>query len=161
MPRTSGQSSASRKDYRLTDPWGKQLETAPVSAKVRAEMSEFSVAGDAGARAPQYPGDAISRRLDAVTLEDHMIEYYGVSRDTIRAFLSPGEGAGYGLGPDALSGYTAYAADMLHPLDISDETGTQMFPDRKRRLGAPDYQDSHPRIHRRQSLVRRRMPQCR
>ena len=36
-----------------------------------------------------------------------MIEQYGVSRDTIRAFLSPGEGAGYGLGPDALSGYTA------------------------------------------------------
>lgn len=113
----------------LTDPWGKQLETAPVSAKVRAEMSKFQSAGDAGARAPQYPGDAISRRLDAVTLEDHMIEHYGVSRDTIRAFLSPGEGAGYGLGPDALSGYTAYAADMLHPLDISDETGTQMFPD--------------------------------
>ncbi len=113
----------------LTDPWGKQLETAPVSAKIRAEMSKFQSAGDAGARAPQYPGDAISRRLDAVTLEEHMMEQYGISRDTIRAFLSPGEGAGYGLGPDALSGYTAYAADMLHPLDISDETGTQMFPD--------------------------------
>jgi spermidine dehydrogenase len=58
-----------------------------------------------------------------------MVESRGISRETIRAFLSPGEGGGYGLGPDALSGYTAYAADMLHPLDISDETGTQMFPD--------------------------------
>ena len=58
-----------------------------------------------------------------------MMERGGISRETIRDFLCPGEGAGYGLGPDALSGYTAYAADMLHPLDISDETGTQMFPD--------------------------------
>ena len=58
-----------------------------------------------------------------------MIERHAISRETIRTFLSPGEGGGYGLGPDALSGFTAYAADMLHPLDISDETGTQMFPD--------------------------------
>jgi spermidine dehydrogenase len=113
----------------LTDPWGKQLESAPVSAKARAELSKFQSASDAADHAPKYAGDAVSRRLDAVSLEDHMIERYGISRETIRTFLSPGEGAGYGLGPDALSGYTAYAADMLHPLDISDETGTQMFPD--------------------------------
>jgi spermidine dehydrogenase len=113
----------------LTDPWGKQLESAPVSAKARAELSKFQSASDAADHAPQYAGDAVSRQLDAVSLEDHMIERYGISRETIRTFLSPGEGAGYGLGPDALSGYTAYAADMLHPLDISDETGTQMFPD--------------------------------
>jgi spermidine dehydrogenase len=113
----------------LTDPWGKQLESAPVSAKALAELSKFQSASDAADHAPQYAGDAVSRQLDAVSLEDHMIERYGISRETIRTFLSPGEGAGYGLGPDALSGYTAYAADMLHPLDISDETGTQMFPD--------------------------------
>jgi len=113
----------------LTDPWGKQLESAPVSPKARAELSKFQSGGEAGGQAPQYPGDAVSRRLDAVTLEDSMMQRHGISRETIRAFLSPGEGAGYGLGPDALSGYTAYAADMLHPLDISDETGTQMFPD--------------------------------
>jgi len=113
----------------LTDPWGKQVESAPVPPKVRAELSKFQSASDSDGPAPQYPGDPISRRLDAITLEDHMIERHGISRETIRQFLSPGEGAGYGLGPDALSGYTAYAADMLHPLDISDETGTQMFPD--------------------------------
>jgi len=113
----------------LTDPWGKQLESAPVSPKARAELSKFQSGGEAGGQAPQYPGDAVSRQLDAVTLEDSMMQRHGISRETIRAFLSPGEGAGYGLGPDALSGYTAYAADMLHPLDISDETGTQMFPD--------------------------------
>src|SRR5271169_4665399 len=113
----------------LTDPWGKKLEGAPISARARDELLKFQSAGDAGAQAPQYPGDTISRRLDAITLETHMIERHGISRETIRKFLSPVEGGGYGLGPDALSGYTTYAADMLHQLDISDETGQQMFPD--------------------------------
>ena len=113
----------------LTDPWGKDLEKAPVSPKSRTELSKFQSAGDSTDQAPQYAGDVISRRLDTITLEDHMIERHAISRETIRTFLSPGEGGGYGLGPDALSGFTAYAAYMLHPLDISDETGTQMFPD--------------------------------
>jgi spermidine dehydrogenase len=113
----------------LNDPWGKELENAPISPKARVEMSKFQSASDSGHDAPKYAGDAVSRRLDTLTLEDYMIERHTISRETIRAFLSPGEGGGYGLGPDALSGYTAYAADMLHPLDISDETGTQMFPD--------------------------------
>ena len=51
---------------------------------------------------------------------------YGISRETIRTFLSPVEGGGSGLGPDALSAYADYAADMLHPLDTED--GDQMFP---------------------------------
>jgi spermidine dehydrogenase len=113
----------------LTDPWGKQSGQAPVSAKAREELMKYQSAGDSGVHAPEYSGDAISRRLDTITLEDYMVERHGISRETIRTFLSPGEGGGYGLGPDALSAYTAYAADMLHPLDISDETGTQMFPD--------------------------------
>jgi spermidine dehydrogenase len=113
----------------LTDPWGKDLEKAPISPKARTELPKFQSAGDSTDQAPQYAGDATSRHLDTITLEDHMIEHHAISRETIRTFLSPGEGGGYGLGPDALSGFTAYAADMLHPLDISDETGTQMFPD--------------------------------
>jgi spermidine dehydrogenase len=113
----------------LTDPWGKDLEKAPVPPKARAELSKFQSASDSGGHVPEYAGDAVSRRLDTITLEDHMMERHAISRETIRTFLSPGEGGGYGLGPDALSGFTAYAADMLHPLDISDETGTQMFPD--------------------------------
>src|SRR5207248_9763277 len=101
----------------------------PIPAKTRDELMKFESASNSEAHSPRYPGDAISRRLDSITLEDYMIERSGISRETIRAFLSPGEGGGYGLAADALSGYTAYAADMLHPLDISDETGQQMFPD--------------------------------
>ena len=113
----------------LTDPWGKQLDKAPIPAKAREELAKFQSSSDSDVHAPEYSGDAISRRLDTITLEDHMMARGGISRETIREFLSPGDGAGYGLGPDALSGFTAYAADMLHPLDISDETGQQMFPD--------------------------------
>ena len=112
----------------LKDPWGKDLEQTPVSAKVRAEMQTYQSGSGAAAQVPQYPGDAVSRRLDTITLEEHIAEQHGISRDTIREFLME-EGSGYGLGPDALSGYAAYAADMLHPLDISDQTGQQMFPD--------------------------------
>ncbi len=117
----------------LIDPWGKKLEGAPISAQVRAELLRYQgVSPDMPnlkTRTPEYPGDAISRQLDQITLEDHLAQKHGISRETIRTFLSPVEGGGYGLGPDALSGYTAYAADMLHPLDITDETGDQMFPD--------------------------------
>ena len=113
----------------LTDPWGKQLDKTPIPAKAREELAKFQSSSDSDVSAPEYSGDAISRKLDTITLEDHMMARGGISRETIREFLSPGDGAGYGLGPDALSGFTAYAADMLHPLDISDETGQQMFPD--------------------------------
>ena len=75
---------------------------------------------------PQYHGDEISRQLDQITLEEHMMRLYGIRRETIRTFLSPVEGGGSGLGPDALSAYADYAADMLHPLDTED--GDQMFP---------------------------------
>jgi spermidine dehydrogenase len=111
----------------LNDPWNKKLEGVPISAKAREELLKTQ-SGDASPK-PEYHGDAISRHLDNMTLEDHLIERHGISRETVRTFLSPDEGGGFGLGPDALSGYCAYAFEMLRPLDISDETGQQMFPD--------------------------------
>ena len=131
----------------LVDPWGKKLQGAPISSQARAELLRYQGLSaeppdsqqaspqnlnspqNLKTRSPEYPGDAISRQLDKITLEDHLVQKHNISRETIRTFLSPVEGGGYGLGPDALSGYTAYAADMLHPLDITDETGDQMFPD--------------------------------
>jgi spermidine dehydrogenase len=38
------------------------------------------------------------------------------------------EGGGSGLGPDALSAYCDYAADLLHPLDDGSGEAVQMFP---------------------------------
>jgi spermidine dehydrogenase len=109
----------------VTDPWGKKLEGAPISAKTREEFLRCLSPDQAAVQRPQYRGDPISRRLDTMTLEDHLIERYGISRETVRTFLSD-DGGGYGLGPDALSGYTAYAFDELGPIP---EDGTQMFPD--------------------------------
>ena len=101
----------------------KRLEGAPLSAKAREEF--LRTQSDQAAQKPQYRGDAISRRLDTITLEQHLMEKYGVSRETVQTFLSD-EGGGYGLGPDALSGYTGYAFDELGPIP---EDGTEMFPD--------------------------------
>jgi spermidine dehydrogenase len=111
----------------ITDPWNKdkKLEGAPISAKAREELLRSQSGESAATLKPQYRGDAISRRLDTITLEDHMMETYGMSRETIRTFSSE-EGGGFGLGPDALSGYTAHAFDELGPIP---DDGTEMFPD--------------------------------
>jgi spermidine dehydrogenase len=108
----------------LTDPWSKKLEGAPISATAREEL--LRTQSVAAGYAPQYRGDAISRRLDTITLEDHLMEKYQISRETVRTFLTPDEGSAFGLGPDALSGYTAYAFDAFGPT-LDDEN--QMFPD--------------------------------
>jgi len=107
----------------LSDPWGKRLEGAPLSAKTREEW--LRTQEPSNAKKPEYRGDAISRRLDTMTLEDHLMEKYSVSRETVRTLLAD-EGGGFGLGPDALSGYTGYAFNELGPIP---EDGTQMFPD--------------------------------
>ena len=108
----------------VTNPWKTKLEGAPISAKARGEL--LRTQGPSTVQAPQYRGDAISRRLDTITLEDHLMEKYSISRETVRTFLTPDEGSAFGLGPDALSGYTAYAFDAFGPT-LDDEN--QMFPD--------------------------------
>lgn len=110
----------------LIDPWGKKLQGAPISDSARADLLRWRRGPAVPEKRPQYHGDDISRQLDQITLEEHMMRLYGISRETIRTFLSPVEGGGSGLGPDALSAYADYAADMLHPLDTED--GDQMFP---------------------------------
>ena len=54
---------------------------------------------------------------------------HNISRETVRTFLSPIEGGGYGLGPDVLSAYCNYAIENQFPEDGDDELGDQMFPD--------------------------------
>jgi spermidine dehydrogenase len=109
----------------LTDPWGKNLENAPISAQARRELLKMQ-SGGAEFQPPKTHGDEISRRLDSMTFEQHLMEKFGLSRETVRTFLSPVSGGGSGLGADALSGYADYAADVLLPWDHSK--GVQMFP---------------------------------
>ena len=115
----------------LLDPIGKQMQGAPVAETTRKELQRWfsgKAAEEAKFELPKYEGDAASRRLDSMSLEQHYIEHFGVSRETIRGFLSPVEGGGSGLGPDALSAYCDYAADLLHPFDDGAGEAVQMFP---------------------------------
>jgi spermidine dehydrogenase len=110
------------------DPVRRNLEGAPLPAVERADVVRI-LRGETrpGFERPQWDGDAISRRLDAMTLEDHLMDRYGVSRELVRTYLAD-EGGGFGLGPDALSAFTIYAPDMLHPLP-DPAAGEQMFAD--------------------------------
>ena len=116
----------------LLDPIGKQMQGAPVAESTRKELQRWfsgKAAEEAKFELPRYEGDAASRRLDSMSQEQHYIEHFGVSRELIRGFLSPVEGGGAGLGPDALSAYCDYAPDLLHPFDDgSGEAAVQMFP---------------------------------
>src|ERR1041384_604420 len=62
----------------LTDPWGKKLEGAPSSAKTRDELLKTDTP-QPGVKTPEYRGDAVSRRLDTITLEDYLMEKQGIS----------------------------------------------------------------------------------
>src|SRR6266496_3638250 len=112
----------------VMDTWRRRPEGAPISESMKAELlrwgtNRVDVAG------PKTEGDAISRQLDSVTLEDHLMARYDISRETVRRFLSPVEGGGYGLGPDVLSAYCNYAIENQFPEDGDATLGDQMFPD--------------------------------
>jgi spermidine dehydrogenase len=112
----------------LIDPWGKKLEGAPISSATKEDLLRWR-GGGASRPLPEREGDAESRRLDAMTLEDHIMERYAIGRDTVREFLSIIEGGGFGLGADALSAYCPYAVELQHPGDGDEAAGDQMFPD--------------------------------
>jgi spermidine dehydrogenase len=114
----------------VKDPWSNKLASTPFSEQTRREMVAWR---DGQLAAPRlvydYPGDAISRQLDAMTLEDLMMRTYGMSRETVRTFFVADTAGGFGVGPDALSGYLEYMWSREIPtVDDSMATGLQMFP---------------------------------
>jgi spermidine dehydrogenase len=110
------------------DPWGRRLDGAPLTEAQKVELMRWH-SGPTDDPRPTTEGDDISRRLDSITLEDHLMATHRISRETVRTFLSPIEGGGYGLGPDALSAYCNYAIETQFPEDGDDTLGDQMFPD--------------------------------
>lgn len=123
-----GRSFAQAPGMWVIDPLRRELEGAPLTPEQKTEVLRVLRASQSrGVQPrPQYDGDPLARQLDTMTLEDHLMARYGVSRETVRTYLSD-EGSGFGLGPDALSAFCAYAPDMLHPLPV--EEPEQMFPD--------------------------------
>jgi spermidine dehydrogenase len=114
----------------VKDPWANNLKDTPFSEKTRQEMLAWRRGDLAAPRLVyKYPGDAISRQLDGMTMEDLMVRTYGMSRETVRTFFTADVAGGLGLGPDALSGYLEYMWSKEIPnVDDSMETGIQMFP---------------------------------
>lgn len=108
----------------LVDAPGKRYAGVPVTPSERVELLKTL---DSRTPSPQleYDGDPVSRHLDSITLEHHLMERYGVSRETVRKFM-PDAGSGSGLSPDALSAYCDYAAELLHP--APGEDSVHMFP---------------------------------
>src|SRR5262249_10188604 len=107
----------------VTDPWGKKLEGAPISATAREELLRVQSPDPAATQVPKYRGDAISRRLDTMTLEAQLMERRRNRREPVGTLLRPDEGSAFGLGPDELTGYTAAAVDAFGPpLDGENET---------------------------------------
>jgi spermidine dehydrogenase len=114
----------------VKDPWSNNLEGTPFSEKARQEMVAWRRGDLAAPRLVyKYPGDAISRQLDSMTLEDLMVRTYGMDRETIRTFFASDLAGGFGVGPDAVSGYVEYMYSREIPsVDDSPATGWQMFP---------------------------------
>jgi spermidine dehydrogenase len=90
----------------LVDPWGKQLEAAPLPAPMLSDIQKWWKAAEKGVKQPSED-DPRARHLDSITQEDRIMEDYGVSREMVRTFLGPIAATGYGLGCDALSGFTS------------------------------------------------------
>jgi spermidine dehydrogenase len=109
----------------LTDPWGRKLEGAPIAPQAKSELLAMQTAPDHHP-VPRRHGDQVSRQLDAITLEDDLMARHGLSRETIRRYLSPVTGGGSGIGADVLSAYSDYAPDLLFPW--VKQNGPQMFP---------------------------------
>jgi spermidine dehydrogenase len=109
----------------VVDPMGSRLADAPIPEGARRELLAMEVHGGPSPR-PKQHGDADSRRLDSITLEQHLMERFGLSRETVRTYVSPVAGGGSGIGADVLSAYADYAADVLIPWDYDKDV--QMFP---------------------------------
>jgi spermidine dehydrogenase len=103
----------------VVDPWSKKLAGAPMPETMRSEILRYRQLGAVAGQ--EHPHD-----LDAITMEDYMIRKFGLSRDTIRKFLLPGPGDGFGIGPDVLSAYAfGFGGD---PMNYGDEADLQSFP---------------------------------
>jgi spermidine dehydrogenase len=99
----------------LIDPWAKKLKGAPIADSTRAELVRYGEQAGAGliSAAPYVtgggnPGEKLSdeeaRHLDSMTIEEHLMQRFGLSRETIRTFFME-LGSSHGAGPDVVSAY--------------------------------------------------------
>ena len=71
----------------LYDPWGKKLAGAPVPEATRQQLLKAR-AGNQTFAPPKVDGDEISRALDRITLEEHLMQRDGLTREFIRSLYA-------------------------------------------------------------------------
>src|SRR6185503_17667581 len=97
----------------VLDPWGRDLAGAPLGDQVKADLLRTRTVAEPGP-VPLTEGDAVSRQLDTITLEDHLITRHNITRETVRNFLSPVAG-GDQMFPDGNSGFVRLMVKTLIP----------------------------------------------
>jgi len=111
----------------MVDPLGKKFQGAPIPEQTRSDLLKLwqksAITGAPPSQPLKYRGDEFSRRLDSMTLEDYMVSEKGVSRESVRTYVSPSVAGGVGLGADAVSAFSQYV--WLPAKDFSTETGLQ------------------------------------
>jgi spermidine dehydrogenase len=108
----------------LIDPWGKNLAGTPLPEPVKQQMLRAGKGNPAFAP-PKTDGDAVSRALDKMSLEQHLIERDGLTREFIREYM-PNAADGAGSSADEISAYASYAPEVLFPWN--NAAGEQIFP---------------------------------
>jgi spermidine dehydrogenase len=115
----------------VIDPWTKQLEGAPIPASMRSELLKYRTTllaereqarGGGPAARPSRPHE-----LDAITMEQYMMQTFGLSQETIRKCLTPGPGDSLGLGPDVMSAY-AFEGSNAAGFPAGEGGNKQSFP---------------------------------
>ncbi|HLW80030.1 MAG TPA: NAD(P)-binding protein, partial [Terriglobia bacterium] len=74
---------------------GDNIDKLPIPPAMRAELRQHGRRSGSG-KPFDAPGDEKSRRLDSMTIEEHLMADRGFSRETIRTLMTPGEGGGFG-----------------------------------------------------------------
>jgi spermidine dehydrogenase len=74
---------------------------------------------------PKVDGDPISRALDSISLEEHLMQRDGLTREFIRTYM-PHAADWAGSSADENSAYANYAPELLFPW--KNEVGQQIFP---------------------------------
>jgi spermidine dehydrogenase len=108
----------------LIDPWGRNLAGAPLPEPIKQQMLRARK-GNPAFVPPKTDGDAVSLALDKMSLEQHLMERDGLTREFIREYM-PNAADGAGSSADEISAYANYAPEVLFPWN--NAAGEQIFP---------------------------------
>ena len=108
----------------LFDAWGKRLAGAPLPEATKQQLLKERD-GNKTFVPPKVDGDEISRALDRISFEEHLMQRDGLTREFIRTYM-PAAADWAGSSADENSAYANYAPEVLFPW--KNAVGEQIFP---------------------------------